>query len=69
MNTEIETIALNDDALEQVNGAYIGAIVRGAKIAYNAVKTVAKSPYGKGLATGWSLSDLFSGSDNANKTA
>ncbi len=69
MNTKIETIALSDEALEEVNGAYIGAIMRGAKIAYNTVKTVAKSPYGKGVMTGWGLGDLFSGSDNNSKTA
>lgn len=69
MNTRIETIALSDEALEEVNGAYIGAIMRGAKLAYNAVKTVAKSPYGKGVMTGWGLSDLLSGSDDKSKPA
>ncbi len=68
MNTKIESIALDDEALEQVDGAWIGPALRGAKLAYEAVKTVAKSPYGKGVMTGWGLSDLFSGSSSEKDT-
>lgn len=62
MHTRIESIALDDDTLEQVDGAWIGPALRGVKLAFDTVKTVAKSPYARGLMTGWSLNDLLSGS-------
>lgn len=68
MNTKIESIALDDEALEQVDGAWIGPAIRGVKLAFDTVKTVARSPYGKGLMTGWGLNDLFSGSSSEKDT-